>query len=203
MSTMRITVFGGTGRTGRHVLEQGARRGHEVLALVRSPDKVTPHEGLTVVAGDAFDRDQVRAAIEGADAVISALGAAGLGPTTDLSTMNANVVAGAEAAGVQRVAVILSVGVFFEEAQPPFEHVVAEHKRDLATLRASSLGAWVGACPPDIVDEPATGTYRAVLDGRGPAWRIPTGDLATFLLDAVDTDAYAGHPVGVSGEEAP
>ena len=33
---MRIAVFGGTGRTGRHVVTQALAAGHEVRVLVRS-----------------------------------------------------------------------------------------------------------------------------------------------------------------------
>jgi uncharacterized protein YbjT (DUF2867 family) len=37
-----LLVLGGSGRTGVHVLEQAARRGHRVQALVRDPDSVKP-----------------------------------------------------------------------------------------------------------------------------------------------------------------
>ena len=36
---MRIAVLGATGRVGRLVTEQALDRGHEVVALVRSPQK--------------------------------------------------------------------------------------------------------------------------------------------------------------------
>lgn len=34
---MKIAVFGATGRTGRHVLEQGMHRGHLMTAFTRRP----------------------------------------------------------------------------------------------------------------------------------------------------------------------
>lgn len=43
---MRLTVFGATGRTGRHVVEQAISAGHEVTILVRERSKVraqSPH----------------------------------------------------------------------------------------------------------------------------------------------------------------
>lgn len=196
---MKIVVFGATGRVGRAVVEQGLVRGHEVTAFVRSSAKLDRAEapGLTVVLGDAADPSSAAAAIAGHDVVISALGVATLEATTELSTMNANVVAGAKAAVVSRVAVVVSAAVFFETSRPPFQHVGEEHRRDLATLRASGL-EWVGAAPGTITDDDAVGSYQAVLDAPGPSGEITRFDLADFLLDAVETDAFVGHAVGLS-----
>jgi uncharacterized protein YbjT (DUF2867 family) len=37
---MRITVFGATGRTGRHLLAAGQRRDHQITAFTRVPQFV-------------------------------------------------------------------------------------------------------------------------------------------------------------------
>ncbi|MEP7060644.1 MAG: NAD(P)H-binding protein, partial [Actinomycetota bacterium] len=196
---MRIVVFGATGRVGRAVVEQGLARGHEITAFVRSPEKLDRCEapGLTVVIGDASDASSAAAGIPGHDAVISALGVVGLGETTALSEMTANVVAGAKAHGVRRVVGVVSVAVFFKTSRPPFQFVGEEHRRDLATLRASGLD-WVGAAPGTITDDEAVGTYEAVLNARAPGEEITRFDLADFLLDAAQTDAFVGHVVGLS-----
>jgi uncharacterized protein YbjT (DUF2867 family) len=196
---MKIIVFGATGRVGRAVVEQGLARGHEVTAFVRSPAKLDRSEapGLTVVVGDASDPGSASAAIAGQDAVISALGVPTLDPTTELSTMNANVVAGAKANDVRRIATVVSVAVFSTADRPPFQFVNEEHRRDLATLSASGL-EWVGAAPGTISDDDAVGSYQAEPDARAPGGEITRYDLADFLLDAVETDAFVGHAVGLS-----
>ncbi|MEA2555207.1 MAG: hypothetical protein QOI60_538 [Actinomycetota bacterium] len=196
---MRIVVFGATGRVGRAVVEQGLARGHEVTAFVRSPAKLDRSEapGLTVVVGDASDTGSAAAAIAGQDAVISALGVPTLDPTTELSTMNANVVAGAKTNEVRRIATVVSVAVFSTTDRPPFQYVNEEHRRDLATLSASGLD-WVAAAPGTISDDDAVGAYQAELDARAPDGEITRYDLADFLLDAVETDAFVGHAVGLS-----
>jgi uncharacterized protein YbjT (DUF2867 family) len=49
---VRVTVLGGTGRIGRHVVEQVLAAGHEVVALVRTPGKLKiQHPNLTVRTG--------------------------------------------------------------------------------------------------------------------------------------------------------
>jgi putative NADH-flavin reductase len=38
---MRIALFGATGATGAHFLKLALEKDHEVVALVRSPEKIT------------------------------------------------------------------------------------------------------------------------------------------------------------------
>ena len=188
-------MFGSTGRTGSAVLERAGERGHEVTAFARSPEKV---RGATdVVVGDAADDAAVAAAIVGHDAVVTALGVRIEGPTTDLSHPTANVVHGAEAAGVRRLSAVLSVAVFLTKASERFAENRKEHLRNLETLRGSSLD-WVGLCPTSIEDVPGRGSYVTVLDGKAPNPIISRFDLADALLDALERDDWVGHPVGVS-----
>jgi putative NADH-flavin reductase len=49
---MRILIFGATGRTGRELVSQALRRGHDVSAFVRNPGKLTVVDArLRVVQG--------------------------------------------------------------------------------------------------------------------------------------------------------
>ncbi len=72
---MKLLVIGSTGRTGKHVLEQGLERGHDITAFTRRPQELAGFGGLErVVHGDGLDLDDVREAVRGseADAVIFA-----------------------------------------------------------------------------------------------------------------------------------
>ncbi|WEK60547.1 MAG: NAD(P)H-binding protein [Candidatus Microbacterium colombiense] len=68
----RIVVLGGTGYAGRHIVSEGVSRGHAVIALSRSEPK-DPVAGAAYVQGSALDIDSLAPALEGADAVVSAL----------------------------------------------------------------------------------------------------------------------------------
>lgn len=71
----RITVLGATGRTGQEVVAQALAAGHSVTALVRRPEALPiGHERLTVVVGDATDREVIRQVTLGQDGLIAALG---------------------------------------------------------------------------------------------------------------------------------
>jgi uncharacterized protein YbjT (DUF2867 family) len=73
---MNVTVFGATGGVGSQVVEQLRSRGHRVTAYVRNPSKVPSSWGddVTVVTGELSDAAAVDRAMQGADAVVSALG---------------------------------------------------------------------------------------------------------------------------------
>jgi putative NADH-flavin reductase len=73
---MNVTVFGATGGVGSKVVDELRSRGHAVTAYVRTPGKVPASWGdtVTAVAGELSDAAAVDRAVQGADAVVSALG---------------------------------------------------------------------------------------------------------------------------------
>ncbi|MEU9101349.1 condensation domain-containing protein [Streptomyces sp. NPDC048361] len=68
-----VLVTGGTGGVGAFVLRELAAQGRPVLALARPESAhLVGGEGVEVIEGDLGDLDSLRAAVEGADAVIHA-----------------------------------------------------------------------------------------------------------------------------------
>ncbi len=77
---MKTLIVGASGATGLHLVEQLLGLGHEVRAIVRSPEKFTtaikPQDKLTVIAAsvhDLSDSEMIKH-VEGCDAVASCLG---------------------------------------------------------------------------------------------------------------------------------
>jgi uncharacterized protein YbjT (DUF2867 family) len=62
---MTILVTGATGTVGRNVVEQLARRGADVRALLRDPAKADLPAGVAVAQGDLLDVDAMRSAFSG------------------------------------------------------------------------------------------------------------------------------------------
>src|SRR5882757_167084 len=115
-----ILVLGATGRTGEHVVNYALSEGHSVTALVRDPAKLDSHEGLTVVNGTPESQDDISVAIQGADAVISALGnvrtsdmpwAKPVSPRHFLSDATRRTVKAMTANGVRRIVIVSALGV--------------------------------------------------------------------------------------------
>ena len=75
-----VLLLGGTGRTGRRVLDQLLERGVEVRAIVRSvqrlPEGMANHDRLTLVEADLLSLSQrdLLDQVRGCDAVVSCLG---------------------------------------------------------------------------------------------------------------------------------
>jgi putative NADH-flavin reductase len=75
---MKLTIVAATGGIGRQILQQAVAAGHDVTAVVRSPAKITASVRVVrVVRADLSDPDPIAlaTAVEGADAVLSGLGA--------------------------------------------------------------------------------------------------------------------------------
>lgn len=203
---MRIAVVGANGRTGASVVEQAVARGHEVIAVVRRPETMTiARPGVRVKVADVLIAQQVRAALAGAHAVVSTLGAgAGREPTSVYSVGTANLLSAMRAAGTQRLVVISAVpagprrlhGVLDRGFTLPllelfFGAGYADMRRMEAQLQSTST-EWTSVRAPRLLAKPGTGTYRLAADyplahGRS----IATADLAGALLDMIDrTELY-------------
>jgi putative NADH-flavin reductase len=191
----KVVVFGAGGGTGRRIVEEARQAGHEVTAAVRDPAKATL-DGVRVVAADIRDAASVRAAVDGQDAVVSAVGAPGRRALGLYSEGGRTLVAAMESAGVNRLIAITSAGVRHDDPSFALWYRIAartlmrEQYGDMALLeeivRASSL-EWTLVRPTRLVDEEPTGDYR-VLDGETPkdGSQVTRADLARFIVAELD-----------------
>jgi putative NADH-flavin reductase len=72
---MDIAIFGASGGTGLLLTQRCLKSGHQVTALLRTPEKFSLCSRIRVFHGSPFNPASVRQTIEGADVVFSALGA--------------------------------------------------------------------------------------------------------------------------------
>lgn len=100
---MTILVTGATGLVGRHVVQQLARRGAKVRALVRDPTNAHLPKGVEIAQGDQLDVDALRQAFQGVSTLFLLNAVVADEFTQALITLNV-----AREAGVKRV-VYLSV----------------------------------------------------------------------------------------------
>ncbi len=68
---MKIALIGASGFVGSKILSEALRRGHQVTAILRRPQRIPPHRNLTVVQGDVLRRDELAWVLAGHDVVIS------------------------------------------------------------------------------------------------------------------------------------
>jgi dihydroflavonol-4-reductase len=119
---MRVVTTGGAGFIGRAVVRALAERGHDVVALVRDPDRAAflKHDRVKLQASDLKSAAQLTAQVKGADAVIHGAGMyrVGLKQHERAAMWDANVgttervLDAAVLAGVPRIVFISTVNVF-------------------------------------------------------------------------------------------
>lgn len=208
---MRLFILGATGRTGRALLDQAEQRGHSVTAFVRSPEKLTELQDRVVIRkGDPRSVDELQAALPGHDAVVSALGLAGLGRSTILSDAAQGTVRAMQTAGVRRLLVI-SVGMLFDDVgilaailRRTLLRNIAKDSAEMERVVESSGLDWTIARPSQLTNGPLTSHY-VVADGQmpqGARLSISRADVASFLLDEVERSAHVHRIVGLASMKA-
>jgi uncharacterized protein YbjT (DUF2867 family) len=207
-----VVVVGSTGGTGRQLVEQALARGLAVTALVRDPRRLRiRHEALRVVVGDVLDPASLRAAVQGADAVLCALGhKRWFYPNRILSAGTRNLVDAMRAEGIRRLVCETSLGVgssfgrlglYYTLFVVPFIlplYYWDKHRQE-RVIRASGLD-WVIVRPAALTNGPRRGSVR-----HGPgvgSWlltlRVSRADVAAFMLDQLDDDTYLHSTPGVA-----
>lgn len=110
---MKLLIIGGTGKTGRKLIEQGLTQGHEITAVVRKPRKLKIDDpNLRIVKGDVLIPESIESSFQGQDAVLSALGHKRFFiKTTILSRGTKNIISAMNKNGVKRFICITSLGI--------------------------------------------------------------------------------------------
>ncbi|RYY35472.1 MAG: NAD(P)-dependent oxidoreductase [Sphingobacteriaceae bacterium] len=68
---MKVALIGATGFVGTALLNELEKRGHEVTAITRSPEKVKTGEHIHAIKADAFNSGEITEAVKGNDVVVS------------------------------------------------------------------------------------------------------------------------------------
>jgi putative NADH-flavin reductase len=195
---MKIAIFGASGRTGILTVYQALDKGHQVTAFARNPTSVTiQHKNFRVIQGDILDYEKVKQAVEGQEAVISALGVESRKPTTVLSEGTQNILRAMEELNVPRFICMSSAGILGDDAgflfgkiiMPLFLREVFKDKvRQMEVIQKSKV-EWVIIRPTGLTDAPKTGKYK-ITAGPPASWKIPRADVADFMLKLTTDKQY-------------
>ncbi|QLY29900.1 NAD(P)-dependent oxidoreductase [Nocardia huaxiensis] len=205
---MRLTIFGASGSTGTHLVEQALVRGHLVTAVVRGEHSFGEHDRLTVVTADVMDPADIADALDGADAVLSAVGARQKGPTSVCADAAESIAAAMDKTGARRLLLVSNSARIAGPGDEPFtryvvkplilrpllRHSLDDMSRAESIVEATDLD-WTIVRAPQLTDNPAKGRSRMAVE-RNVTFgiRITRADLATRMLDLVsDRDAVHRH----------
>mgnify|MGYP001039441855 FL=1 len=196
---MRVAITGATGFIGGHITSQAIGSGHDVVTLVRSPDKLAAsmaNLGVDVpdyIVGDMTDETSVASLIDGVDAVVHTAAIVSLAPrdaqrVIDQNTRGARLVLSAAAdAGLDPIVHLSSTSALFEpgcgpirtDTPPttvPFPYARAKAHAEATARELQSKGHGVAIVYPGGVIGPPAG------DAFGEAGTGITGFLAPGVM---------------------
>lgn len=204
----RITVIGGTGYVGEHVVTEAVGRGHEVVVVSRTAP-ASPVAGAQYRHGSADDADFVARVLDGADAVV-----ASLSPRGDMAGRTLAIYQGLADAAVQGGARLIVIGGFNAlreseggprfvatmDADSPYRDEALEAVAVLDWLQTSAPAGldWTFVSPAAIFGSFApgerTGTYRVggEVSIGGSSSSLSGPDLGIALVDAIERGEHRG-----------
>jgi len=200
---MKLFVIGATGRTGREVVEQALARGHEVTAFVRSPKAIgLTSEKLTVIKGEATEKDQLVKAMQNHDAVVSTLGPRK--PFKPSSLLHDSALATTrtmQRSGVKRLLILSAAAHFPGIFNRIVSLILRNHMRDSLSMeevvRASGLN-WTIARPRRLTHEKYS-SYRSREDAAPKmGFTLSRKAVAAFMLDAIEQEKHFQKIVGIA-----
>ncbi len=199
---MKIAIFGASGATGLLLTKRSLAAGRQVTALLRTPESFPLRSNVHVIKGSAFDLAAVSQTIEGADIVLSALGARSLRKEDVLERAVPQIVAAMQQTNARRIIVLGSAGAKPDalDKQPAWRRWMVEHlvyntflkwpvasqRAQYAVLSASDLN-WTMVMPPMLTNGRGHGTWRLDADALPRnASRISREDVADFMMQQID-----------------
>ncbi len=214
--SLKILVYGASGKLGTHIVDEALMRGHLVTAVSRNPSSITrsdPH--LSVVKGNILDAESVASLVAGQDVVIiSVRGVIGKSKNPEDSVARIGVekvvdALRAEGDGAARLIHVggsgslqVAAGKLYADTLPnifiprELQTEIAGQVAVLEYLRTVTDVNWSYATPPkNFTNGKRTGVFRIggdqlLEDARGRS-RVSRADFAVALIDEAET---AEHP---------
>jgi uncharacterized protein YbjT (DUF2867 family) len=210
---VKVLVTGGTGFIGPKVVHAIRARGHEVRALVRTPERAAPLRswGVELVDGDVTDAASLRAAVAGVDTVVhlvSILQGRPIDFERIMTQGTRDLVLAAKDAGVTRFVLMSSLGTSEETARdiPYFrsklamEEAVKASEIPYVIFRPSFVFGDGGALTVfmSLARAPVTPIIGKGRERFQPIW---VDDVAAYFAEAVDRDDVLNRTFELGGPD--
>jgi uncharacterized protein len=212
---MKIALIGATGFVGSAILKEALDRGYEVTAMMRNPDKLTPHAKLLPKKGNVYNEDEVTRLVTGHDAVISAFNPGWSNPDIYNQQIRGTqaIINGVKKAGIKRLLFVGGAGSLevkhgVQSVDLPgfpieYKQGALATRETLSMLRKETDLEWSFLSPSaDVFPGQRTGKFRLGADqlltnAQGES-RISVEDYAIAMIDEVEKPKHIRQrfPVG-------
>lgn len=198
----KIAIIGASGYVGTALLNEAVKRGHQVSALVRHPEKIAANANVTAVKADVLNTDGLAALLKGHDLVISAYNPGW--QEADIRNIHIkgskSISEAVKKAGIKRLIAVGGAGsleingaqlVDSPEFPAEYKEGALGARQALNDLKTENELDWSFVSPAILlVPGEATGTFRLgkdspVFDDKGES-KITVGDLAVAILDEAE-----------------
>ena len=186
---MTVLVVGANGRTGKEIVQRLLKHNYEVKAMVRRREAGLPLEeqGAQMVIADL--KDSFDDALEGCDAILSAVGAGMDGDPEEVDNQGVvKLIKAAQERGIERFILVSSMGTTYADEMPPMLKPYLEAKRKSEEVLETSGLDYTIIQPGGLTDGDETGKVEAAhnLKRRGS---ISRADVALVAVEALCTGA--------------
>ncbi|MCG3721015.1 NAD(P)-dependent oxidoreductase [Vibrio cincinnatiensis] len=210
---MKVAVFGASGWIGQHLVEEAKARGHQVVAIVRDPAKVT-RQDVEVRQCDLQQETDLSSVLEGVDAVIASIGGRNTGNHNVVAQTAQLMLAQLPRLGINRLlwvggagslevssgVSLLSLPEFPEEYKA--EAQAQSEALDVFRNSPSTLN-WTFVSPAaEIFPGGKQAAYRVggdqLLVDEEQNSRISVSDYAVAMIDMLETESFTQQRVGIA-----
>lgn len=210
---MKLALLGGTGRTGRLLIDMALVQGHSLKVLARDPQQLKRRANLEAVQGDARAPDAYAELLAGTDAALCALGPVKgdsvKGDASGVMTLAAqHLIQCMPEGGVRRLVTLTGAGVARPGDRPKLPDriirtllrlmqpdVLADSVRHVGLICASDLD-WTVVRVPMLIGGPAAALKVGMVGDIRP--RVTRASTARFMLDALEDRALIGQTPAIS-----
>ena len=198
----KIAIIGASGYVGTALLNEAVKRGHQVTALVRHPEKITENAHVKAIRADVLDTNGLAKLLAGHDLVISAYNPGWQEPDIRNIHIKAtrSINEAVKKAGLKRLIAVGGAGsleingaqlVDSPDLPADYKEGALGARQALNDLKTETTLDWTFVSPAILlVPGEATGKFRLgkdspVFDDKGES-KITVGDLAVAILDEAE-----------------
>jgi len=198
---IKVAVIGGTGKSGKYLVNQLLSQGFNFKILLRNPEKfqIESHS-IDLIKGDARDIKSIRLLVEGCDAVISTLGQP-KGESPIFSQATTNVISAMHEYRIKRYVLVtgLIIDLPFDKKSADtkmksemmktyFPQIIADKQIEYNILAQSNID-WTLVRLPFIEQTDTKNEIKVSLEDC-PGEKISATDLAIFLIKQLSDKSY-------------
>jgi len=214
---MKILLLGATGRTGKFVIEEALKRGHQISAIARDPEKLKEYP-VEITKGTPYDYETVEKAIVGCEAVINTLNIsrksdnpwAPLAAPEDLiSKAASNALTAMSKAGVRRFVALSTIGAGSSWKKTPailrlivtisnLKYAFRDHSRQEEILKKSTVGFTICRAPMLSKDINPNGAIAVKEQENPPKMVLSRNSAAGFFIKIIEDFDHIREVVNLS-----